>query len=82
VSSLADSSPEVGIQPLAIAAEGQGDAKGQRQNIDAALANLKDIPWKVVFDAMLGHAYARAGFLDQAQRIAPGHYPVRRSTWL
>jgi DNA-binding winged helix-turn-helix (wHTH) protein/tetratricopeptide (TPR) repeat protein len=55
---------------LAIVAEGRGDAKAQRQNLDAALANFKDIQQKVVFGAMLGDAYARAGFVDPAQKIA------------
>jgi DNA-binding winged helix-turn-helix (wHTH) protein/tetratricopeptide (TPR) repeat protein len=55
---------------LAIVAEGRGDAKGQRQNLDAALANLKDIQLKVVFGAMLGDAYTRASFVDEAQKIA------------
>jgi eukaryotic-like serine/threonine-protein kinase len=55
---------------LAIVAEGRGDAKGQRKNLDAALADFKDIQLKVVFGAMLGDAYARAGFVDQGQKIA------------
>jgi len=55
---------------LAIVAEGKGDTKSQRQNLDAALASLKDIQSKVVFGAMLGDAYARAAFIDQAQKIA------------
>ncbi len=55
---------------LAIVAEGQGDARGQRQDLDAALDGLKIIQEKVVFGAMLGDAYARAGILDQAEKIA------------
>lgn len=55
---------------LAIAAEGEGDTKGQRQNLDAALASFKDIQTKVVFGSLLGAFYARAGFVDQAQKIA------------
>jgi eukaryotic-like serine/threonine-protein kinase len=55
---------------LAIVAGGKGDAKRQRQNLDAALASLKVIQEKVVFGAMLGDAYARAGFADPAQKIA------------
>jgi DNA-binding winged helix-turn-helix (wHTH) protein/tetratricopeptide (TPR) repeat protein len=55
---------------LAIVAEGKGDAKAQRQNLDAAMANLKDIQQKVVFGAMLGDAFARAGYVDAAQKIA------------
>jgi DNA-binding winged helix-turn-helix (wHTH) protein/tetratricopeptide (TPR) repeat protein len=55
---------------LAIVAEGRGDAKAQRQNLDAAFVNFKDVQQKVVFGAMLGDAYARAGFVDPAQKIA------------
>lgn len=55
---------------LATVAEGRGDAKRQRQNLDAALVNLNDIQVKPVFGAFLGDAYARAGFADQAEKIA------------
>ena len=55
---------------LATVEQGRGAAKAQRQNLDAALANLKDIQQKVVFGAMLGDAFARAGFVDSAQSIA------------
>jgi eukaryotic-like serine/threonine-protein kinase len=55
---------------LAIVAEGRGDANAQRQNLDAALANLKDIQLKVVYGAILGDAFARAGFVNSAQSIA------------
>ncbi len=54
---------------LAIVAEGKGDAKGQRENLDAAMAGLKVIQEKVVFGAMLGDAYARTGLVDQAAKI-------------
>jgi DNA-binding winged helix-turn-helix (wHTH) protein/tetratricopeptide (TPR) repeat protein len=67
---------------LAIVSEGRGDAKGQQQNLDAALAHFKDIQQKVVFGSMLGDACARAGFLDQAQKIAAVITPLadQRST--
>jgi DNA-binding winged helix-turn-helix (wHTH) protein/tetratricopeptide (TPR) repeat protein len=61
---------------LAITAEGNGDAKGKRQYLDAAGAGLKDFQLKVVFGAMLGDAYARAGLLDQAEEIAAMITPV------
>jgi DNA-binding winged helix-turn-helix (wHTH) protein/tetratricopeptide (TPR) repeat protein len=54
---------------LAIVAEGQGDTKGQRQNLDAAMAGLKVIQEKVVFGAMLGDAFARTSSVDQAAKI-------------
>jgi DNA-binding winged helix-turn-helix (wHTH) protein/tetratricopeptide (TPR) repeat protein len=55
---------------LAIVAEGKGDAKGQGKHLDEALASLKNIQAKVAFGAILGDAYARAGYADQAGKIA------------
>jgi eukaryotic-like serine/threonine-protein kinase len=55
---------------LAIVAEGKGDAKGERENLDAALGLLQTIQLKVVIGGMLGDAFARAGMLDQARQIA------------
>jgi DNA-binding winged helix-turn-helix (wHTH) protein/tetratricopeptide (TPR) repeat protein len=54
---------------LAITAEGRGDTKGQQQQLDSALASLGNIQSKIVFGAMLGDAYARAGHADQAEKI-------------
>ncbi len=54
---------------LAIVAEGRGNRAAQRQQLDAAQGNLAGVQQKVVFGAMLGDAYARAGFVDQAQKI-------------
>lgn len=54
---------------LAIGAEGRGDAKGQQQELDAALFNFKEIQPKVVFGSMVGDFCARAGFLEKAQKI-------------
>jgi DNA-binding winged helix-turn-helix (wHTH) protein/tetratricopeptide (TPR) repeat protein len=61
---------------LATVAQGEGDTKGHRKNLDAALAGLKDIQSKVIFGAMLADAYARAGFMDQAQKIAAIITPI------
>jgi eukaryotic-like serine/threonine-protein kinase len=55
---------------LAIVAEGRGDTKAQRQNLAAALVQLNEIQPKVVFGALLGDAYARAGYVNQAEQIA------------
>jgi len=57
-------------------AEGKGNAKGQRQNLDAALTDFRDIQQKVLFGAMLGDAYARAGLSDEAEKIAAVITPV------
>jgi DNA-binding winged helix-turn-helix (wHTH) protein/tetratricopeptide (TPR) repeat protein len=61
---------------LATVAEGKGDVKGQRQYLDTAMAGLKVIQEKVVFGAMLGDAYARAGLVDPAEKIAAMATPV------
>jgi len=61
---------------LATVAEGKGNAKGQRQNLDAALTDFRDIQQKVLFGAMLGDAYARAGLSDEAEKIAAVITPV------
>ena len=55
---------------LSIVAEGQGDAKRQRQELDAAAAGLKDIQVKVIYGAFLGDAYARMGVMGEAEKIA------------
>lgn len=55
---------------LSIVAEGKGDAKAQRHQLDAAVAGLNEIQSKVVFGAMIGDACARAGFTDLAEEIA------------
>jgi tetratricopeptide (TPR) repeat protein len=54
---------------LAIVAEGRGDAAEQRRELDAAVAGLPDIQEKVIFGGVLSDACARAGFVDQAQKI-------------
>lgn len=54
---------------LAITAEGKGDAKGQRQHLEAAISELKAIESKVMFGAMLGDACARAGLTEEAEKI-------------
>jgi eukaryotic-like serine/threonine-protein kinase len=54
---------------LAIVAEGRGDTKKQRQYLDAAFVQLKEVQLKTVFGALLGDAYARAGCADQAEQI-------------
>lgn len=55
---------------LAIVAEGQGDVKRQRENLDAALAGLQVIQEKVSMGGLLGDAFVRAGALDKAEKIA------------
>jgi tetratricopeptide (TPR) repeat protein len=54
---------------LAIVAEGKGDVKAERENLDAALGLLQAIQLKVVIGGMLGDAFARAGMPDRARQI-------------
>ena len=42
----------------------------EKRQLDAAAAGLTDIQEKVIFGAMVGDAYARAGHTEQAQKIA------------
>jgi len=55
---------------LATVAESEGDVKGQRRYLDTAGASLKDLQERVLSGAMLGDAYARAGLVDPAEKIA------------
>ena len=55
---------------LGIVADGQGDFVEEKRQLDAAAAGLTDIQEKVIFGAMVGDAYARAGHTEQAQKIA------------
>jgi eukaryotic-like serine/threonine-protein kinase len=61
---------------LAIAAEGRGNRAEQRKDLDAVQAILAGVQSKVIFGAMLGDAYARAGFMDQAQKVATEITPL------
>jgi DNA-binding winged helix-turn-helix (wHTH) protein/tetratricopeptide (TPR) repeat protein len=54
---------------LAIVAEGRGNGKEQRKQLDAAQATLGEMQVKVIFGAMLGDAYVQAGVADEAQKI-------------
>jgi len=54
---------------LATVAEGQGDANRQKRHLDAAFDQWKDVQLKVPFGALVGDAYVRAGFVDQARKI-------------
>jgi len=55
---------------LAIVAEGTGNAKAIKQNLDDAASCLDKIQAKVVFGAMLGDEFAREGFAQKAEQIA------------
>jgi DNA-binding winged helix-turn-helix (wHTH) protein/tetratricopeptide (TPR) repeat protein len=54
---------------LAIIAGDRGDAPEQRRQLDAAVAGLPAIQEKVVYGGVLSDACARAGLVEQAQKI-------------
>ncbi|MGB9105048.1 MAG: winged helix-turn-helix domain-containing protein [Terriglobales bacterium] len=54
---------------LATIAEGQGDAREELRQLDAAAAQIKNLGPKVVFGAFVGLAYARAKATTQAEGI-------------
>jgi eukaryotic-like serine/threonine-protein kinase len=54
---------------LAFVAEGDADKTEERSQLDLAMQDFKAIGPKVVFGAMIGQAYARSGFLDQARKV-------------
>lgn len=54
---------------LAFVAEGQGNGSEGRSQLDLAMKNFNTIGPKVVFGSMIGQAYARSGFLDQARKV-------------
>jgi eukaryotic-like serine/threonine-protein kinase len=54
---------------LAILAEGEGDVRGERRQLDAAMANLNAMSSKVIVGAWIGSEYARAGFVRPAEQI-------------
>lgn len=54
---------------LGIVAGGEGEKQAEEQQFDLAAQNLTTIGPKVVFGAILGQAYARAGFLEKAEKV-------------
>lgn len=55
---------------LAIVADGQGDKQAEERQLDLAAQNLKLVGPKVIFGAWVGQAYARAGFLNKAEKVS------------
>ncbi len=54
---------------LAIVAEGEGDIKEQKKQLDGAISNFEEIQQKVIFGSMVGDFCARVGSVEQAQKI-------------
>jgi DNA-binding winged helix-turn-helix (wHTH) protein/tetratricopeptide (TPR) repeat protein len=61
---------------LAVLAAGRGDRAKQIHQLDAALADFKDLGLKVVYGSMVGQEYARAGAVAKAQEVAARIAPV------
>jgi DNA-binding winged helix-turn-helix (wHTH) protein/tetratricopeptide (TPR) repeat protein len=61
---------------LAILAEGEGDLRTERNQLDSAMVNFKVISPKVVVGAWIGSEYARAGLVRQAERIEKSIEPL------
>ena len=54
---------------LAIVAEGQGDVRTERQELDRSFVEFDALGPKVIFGAWLGRQYLRAGDLDKAEKM-------------
>jgi len=55
---------------LAVVAEGTGNSRGRLQQLDAAVANLKNMGPKVEWGSIVGQEYVRAGALAKAAKLA------------
>jgi len=54
---------------LAILAEGEGDVRAERRELDASFDNFDALGPKVVFGTWLGQQYVRGGALDKAEKL-------------
>jgi DNA-binding winged helix-turn-helix (wHTH) protein/tetratricopeptide (TPR) repeat protein len=54
---------------LAIVADGQGNLRTERQQLDRSLAEFDVLGPKVIFGAWLGRQYLRSGDLDKAEKM-------------
>jgi DNA-binding winged helix-turn-helix (wHTH) protein/tetratricopeptide (TPR) repeat protein len=54
---------------LAILADGEGDLRAERRELDASFDNFEALGPKVVFGAWLGRQYASGDALDKAEKI-------------
>ncbi len=55
---------------LAVVAEGRGDSRSRLAQLDAAVADLKNMGPKVVWGSLVGQEYVRAGELAKAVKLA------------
>lgn len=54
---------------LAILADGEGDVRAERRELDAAFDNFEALGPKVIFGTWLGRQYVRGGALDKAEKL-------------
>jgi eukaryotic-like serine/threonine-protein kinase len=54
---------------LAVIAKGEGDSRTQREQLDASVAHFKEIGPKVTWATLVGQEYARAGAVDQGEKL-------------
>jgi eukaryotic-like serine/threonine-protein kinase len=54
---------------LAILADGQGDMRAERRELDNAVSNFAAIEPKVIFGTRIGRQYVSAGALDKAEKL-------------
>jgi eukaryotic-like serine/threonine-protein kinase len=55
---------------LAVIAGGEGNSRGQIENLDASVAHLSEIGPRVTWAALVGQEYARAGAVGKAEKLA------------
>jgi DNA-binding winged helix-turn-helix (wHTH) protein/tetratricopeptide (TPR) repeat protein len=61
---------------LAMLAEGEADRRGERDQLDAAIKNLKAVDLKVILGAWIGSVCARDAFVEQAEKIEAAIAPL------
>jgi DNA-binding winged helix-turn-helix (wHTH) protein/tetratricopeptide (TPR) repeat protein len=61
---------------LAILAEGEGDKREERSQLDSVMAGFKLLSPKVIVGAWVGSEYIRAGLLAQAEAVAASIVPL------
>ena len=61
---------------LAILAAGEGDVRNEERELDAAVANFKNLSPKVIFGAWVGSEYVRADLLRKGNELATTITPL------
>ncbi len=61
---------------LAIIAGGEGDRRAEERELDIAARNIPKLGIEVVFGSLIGQAYARADFVDKAEKVETSIAPL------